>query len=286
MIEWKNCYKEDMNRTTADFSIVAHTASDIGCVRKCNQDAVAYIVPRLAADRQRLGVLLIVADGMGGHQGGEVASSLAVQTIAESYFAIAGVDRRRALEKAIEIANEVVFRASQADQRLEGMGTTVTVLALVGREAIYANVGDSRLYRCVNGDCQQLTRDDTLVEQLLRAGVIDADKARHHPIRNILLRSLGTQDKLRIVARHAEPMAVGDQFVLCSDGLYDSIDEEEIGQAVSTHDPEIACRELVELARQRGGRDNISIGVIAIRPLAAIVRRYRRRISRADQTAR
>ncbi|HMW17692.1 MAG TPA: Stp1/IreP family PP2C-type Ser/Thr phosphatase [Accumulibacter sp.] len=270
-----------MSRTTADYSIAAHTVSDIGCVRKSNQDAVAYIVPRLAVDRRRLGVLLIVADGMGGHQGGEVASELAVQTIAESYFAATDEDRRRALEKSIEWANEVVFRASQADQRLAGMGTTVTALALVNREAIFASVGDSRLYRCHNGQCQQLTQDDTLIEQLLRVGAIDADKARNHPIRNILLRSLGTQDTLQIVAHQTEPMAVGEHFVLCSDGLYESIDSDEIGQAVSKYAPEIACRELVELARQRGGRDNISIGVLAICPPVAIVRRQRDR--RADR---
>lgn len=259
----------------SNYTIVAHTATDIGCVRKSNQDAVAYIVPERAAERQRLGVLVIVADGMGGHQGGEVASALALQTIAESYFAASDADPRRALESAVEVANDVVYRASLSHKQLEGMGTTVTVLALVDGKVIYANVGDSRLYRCINGACQQLTRDDTLVEQLLRAGAISADQARNHPIRNILLRSVGTQDELHVIARCAEPLAVGDHFVLCSDGLYDTIDADEIGEAVSDQEPEVACRTLVELARQRGGRDNISIGVIAIRGPAMIVRKRR-----------
>ncbi len=262
-----------MNHTATEFTIVAHTATDIGCVRKSNQDAVAYIAPKLAAERQRYGVLVIVADGMGGHQGGEVASRLALQTIADCYFTTPADDPKASLEAAVEAANDVVYRASQAHKELEGMGTTVTAMALVDGNVIFANVGDSRLYRCSNGDCQQLTRDDTLVEQLIRAGAISADQARHHPIRNILLRSVGTQDELRVIARFAEPLTVGDHFVLCSDGLYDSIDANEIGKAVSNQEPEAACRALVELARQRGGRDNISIGVIAIRSPAAIIRR-------------
>ncbi|HPP46160.1 MAG TPA: Stp1/IreP family PP2C-type Ser/Thr phosphatase [Accumulibacter sp.] len=259
-----------MSPTACNFTIVAHTVTDIGCVRKSNQDAVAYIAPKLASENQRYGVLVIVADGMGGHQGGEVASKLALQTIAECYYTTADDDPKSALEAAVESANDVIYRISQSHKQLEGMGTTVTAVALVAGKVIFANVGDSRLYRCANGTCRQLTRDDTLVEQLLRAGAISADQARHHPIRNILLRSVGTQDELRVIASFAEPPAIGDHFVLCSDGLYDTINADEIAAAVSNREPEAACRELVDLARQRGGQDNISIGVIAIQEPATI----------------
>ncbi|HPT51262.1 MAG TPA: protein phosphatase 2C domain-containing protein [Accumulibacter sp.] len=261
-----------MDYTSVDYSILAFMATDIGCLRRSNQDRVAFVVPQDAEERKRLGVLAVLADGMGGHQGGEVASDLAVKTICERYFATSGNGSRRALELAIEEANGAVFRAAQSDPRLEGMGTTATVLLLVGRKVLFANVGDSRLYRCVAGQCTQMTVDDTLVEQLLRAGIIDAEEARQHPVRNVLLRSLGTQDQLGVDARRGGSPTVGESFVLCSDGLYETIGPEEIARAVTDREPEVACRELIELARERGGRDNISVGVVAIRPLATPVR--------------
>lgn len=246
-------------------AVDAFMVSDVGCVRSSNQDSIAFVSPGDAELRQRLGVLAVVADGMGGHNGGEVASAMAVETICRHYFSSAGDDAGQALALAMREANGAVFRAAGVNPDLEGMGTTATALVLVGNGVLFAHVGDSRLYRCFAGRCTQLTEDDSFVAEMVKNRLISAEQACHHPARNVLLRSLGTQEKLWVVAQRCDPAQVGDRFVLCSDGLWDTVEPREIAEIVSSQEPEGACRQLVEMARERGGSDNISVGVVAIR---------------------
>ncbi|WP_300339528.1 PP2C family serine/threonine-protein phosphatase [Accumulibacter sp.] len=255
-----------MNESAPDFAVQACVATDVGCVRETNEDAVAFVCPADAELRRRRGVLAVVADGMGGHLGGEVASVLAVETICRCYFAApADQEPLRAVELAVLEANRAIYRQGDADPALIGMGTTATVLVLLPTSALYAHVGDSRLYRCAKGRCIQLTQDHTLVEQLLQDGMISALEARYHPMRNILLRSLGTRRGLRVAVQRCAAPAIGETFVLCSDGLHGSVEPADIAEAVGTLDPEQACRRLIDLARERDGSDNISVGVIAVR---------------------
>jgi serine/threonine protein phosphatase PrpC len=251
------------------YAVETCMATDIGCVRTGNQDAIAFVSPGNHDERHRRGVLAVVADGMGGHNGGEVASRLAVETICRQYFATPDDDPQRAIEGALRKANAAVFRAAEANEALMGMGTTVTALVLVGQRVLFVHVGDSRLYRLSHGRVTQLTRDDTLVQQMVSDGLITTEQARHHPERSVLLRSLGTRPDLIVTAQSCDRPEVGDCFVLCSDGLYDSIEPSEIAQVVESSDPQAACRRLIELARERDGSDNISVGVVAVRPANA-----------------
>ena len=255
-----------MSEAPVYYTIETCMATDIGCVRTSNQDSIAFVSPGDPEELRRRGVLAVVADGMGGHNGGEVASRVAVETICRRYFASHDDDPLRAIEQALLEANAAIFRYAEADRALSGMGTTATVLALIGRRMCFGHVGDSRLYRCSGGLLTQLTKDDTLVEQMVSEGLITAEQARYHPERNILLRSLGTHPDLRVTAEGGDPPQLGDTFVLCSDGLYDGVEAREIAEVVEACDPQDACRRLIELARERGGSDNISVGVIAVRP--------------------
>jgi len=240
--------------------------SDIGCVRSSNEDSVAFVSPGDDGERRRRGVLAVVADGMGGHRGGEVASTLAVETICRHYLAAAVGDPLGALEQALLEANATIHAAGAADAGLAGMGTTATALALVAGQALVAHVGDTRLYRCSQSQALQITEDDTLVREMERHGLISAEQARRHPERSVLLRSLGTRAEVSVAAQRLGPVEVGECFVLCSDGLHDAVEPFEIAQAVASLAPEAACRHLIELARARDGSDNISVGVVAIRP--------------------
>ncbi|WP_186408151.1 Stp1/IreP family PP2C-type Ser/Thr phosphatase [Candidatus Accumulibacter aalborgensis] len=253
-----------MSAQPLGYALDAFTASDIGCVRSSNQDSLAFVSPKAPEVRRRLGVLAVVADGMGGHNGGEVASAMAVDTICRHYFATPGDDPGQGLALALRAANSAIFQAAEADSELDGMGTTVTAMVLVGEGVLFAHVGDSRLYRCFAGQSTQLTEDDSLVADMVRKRLIASEQARHHPARNVLLRSLGTQAKLSIVTQRCDPLRIGDRFVLCSDGLWDTVEPQEIAGIAASLDAERACRQMIELARDRGGSDNISVIVIAI----------------------
>ncbi|WP_300317155.1 protein phosphatase 2C domain-containing protein [Accumulibacter sp.] len=256
-----------MNESPAAFIVQARMASDVGCVRRANEDSIAFVRPQDADLRQRLGVLAVVADGMGGHRAGEVASALAVETICHAYFASpADQDPLRALKLAVREANSAIHRAGLADRALAGMGTTATALVVMSTAVLFAHVGDSRLYRCTGGCCRQLTDDHTLVEQMVRDGLISVQEARQHPMRSMLLRSLGTSPGVRVAAQRCAAPAVGESFVLSSDGLHESVEAADIAEIVASLAPEAACRQLIELARERDGSDNISVGVIAIQP--------------------
>jgi protein phosphatase len=210
------------------------------------------------------GVLAVVADGMGGHQAGEVASRAAVETIELEYPRAKG-NPGQALEEAFRKAHRRIRQLTEGNAAMAGMGTTCTAVAIVGAEAWAAHVGDSRLYLVRGEDIYQLSEDHTQCMEMVRQGLMTLEQARHHEDRSILVRAMGTREELAIMS-WAEPMAVkpGDHFLLCSDGLHDLVADLEMRDAVLGAGPEEACRKLVTMARERGGYDNITVAVVAI----------------------
>lgn len=245
-------------------SMVISVASDPGCVRDSNEDAIAYARPLDPAERERAGVLLVVADGMGGHSAGEVASRLAVETVVTSY-GVDNADPQAALIRALKLANRAIHDAARADSTRAGMGTTCTALVIRQGWAYCAHVGDSRLYLFRDGAALQMTEDHSAVFDLVKRGVIDRDAARSHPDRNVIVRALGSRAEVE-VAGWAQPLFVrhADRFLVSSDGLHDLVSDQELTEFVLGQSPENACADLIALARSRGGHDNISVGVLAV----------------------
>jgi serine/threonine protein phosphatase PrpC len=234
--------------------------TDTGRVRTINQDA--YLV------LEDLG-LYVVADGMGGHQGGEVASQIAVDALRAAYVDPAA----DMLADAIAEANERIYDTGAADPNLHGMGTTVVAAAVLeedeggddaGGQLLVANVGDSRAYLFRDGDLTQLTEDHSMVADLLREGRISEEEAEVHPQRNIVTRVLGVYDQVEIDFWPVDAVA-GDRVVLCSDGLVNEVTDDQITAVLRRlADPQEAAAELVRRANEGGGRDNITVVVLDV----------------------
>ena len=246
------------------FDVVASLLSDVGCVRELNEDSGACIQPDNPELRASKGSLILVADGMGGHSAGEVASRLAVDIITRIYYEDAG-DPESALKKAFREANREIHKAAEKDESKTGMGTTCTALVLQNGTAISAHVGDSRLYLVRQQAIYLMTEDHSAVMEMVKAGLITIEQARHHPDKNVILRAMGSHPEVEVSSWNAPlPVRGGDKFVLCSDGLYDLVEDDEIKERVAQRDPHSACETLIGLARERGGYDNITVGVIAV----------------------
>ncbi len=248
------------------FRLEAAAQSDVGCVRADNQDSVYLENPPPGHHDHDDGLLAIVADGMGGHSGGEVASRLAVTRFAAALrHAGRSVGPGEALTSAVVAANSAVHDRAAAQPLLHGMGTTFSAV-LVRDGACYAvQIGDSRLYRLRGGIVEQLSNDHTMVGELLKAGLVSAAQAASHPDRNVLTRALGTQP--RVVAdvwRVPGGVLAGDVFLLCSDGLYDPVPIESLAGLAAAGSAAVACAALVGAARDAGGHDNISAIVIRV----------------------
>ena len=240
--------------------------SDPGCVREINEDSIRLVRP-LDPDELARGVLVVVADGMGGHNAGEIASLLAVQAVVRHY-ADDLQDPAMSLARSVERANRVIVETANEDTRYRGMGTTCTALLLRGGLAYCAHVGDSRLYLMRSNDIFLMTEDHSAVMDLVRQGAMTHEEARHHPERSVIVRALGARHDVE-VASWENPFTVRacDSFLICSDGLYDLVDDEELRDAMRGTAPQLACEHLVELARQRGGPDNITVAIVAVSEL-------------------
>lgn len=239
--------------------------SDIGCQRENNEDAFGYWEPEESPEFTRKGRLAVVADGMGGYEGGQEASHLAVDTVISRYREADGADPQATLVQAVQTAHERVREYGFAHPTLRGMGTTCTAIVLVGEHLHFVHVGDTRLYMIRNGQITQLTRDHSYVGRLVESGVISREEAEKHPQRNILTAALGTSADLIIDSPgHPERLQSDDVLVMCSDGLWGQVQDPEILHATEHKSPEAACRELIELARQRGGPDNITVQILRL----------------------
>lgn len=241
------------------------SCSDIGCERDNNEDSCSYWESPSDEQHQRKGRLAIVADGMGGHEGGKEASRIAVESIEEAYTSGSEDDPQSLLVSGFKVAEQRILEYASANPKLQGMGTTATAVAIFPTRLYYAHVGDSRLYLVRAGMVSRLTRDHSYVGRLVESGVITPEEADGHPQRHILTAALGagtaTSPDIPDAAISLDP---GNILVLCTDGLWSVVGDEEIQQAVADRVPAEACSALVELARQRGGPDNITVQVLRV----------------------
>jgi PPM family protein phosphatase len=248
--------------------------TDLGCVRQNNEDSFGYWEPEDDREFQRKGRLAVVADGMGGYEGGQEASRLAVETLVAVYRDFGGDDPQQALIEGLQTAHEQIREYSFAHPELRGMGTTCTAAAIirVGDGAAqydalyYVHVGDSRLYLIRDSQIHRVTRDHSYVSRLVESGLITAEQAETHPQRNILTAALGTNPELIMDSPgQPEPLRPDDVLVICSDGLWGQVRDSEILDAVEEKSAEQAGRDLIELARERGGPDNITVQILRLR---------------------
>jgi protein phosphatase len=244
----------------------AASLSHIGQVRQRNEDAIGHFNPRERAVLEAKGSLFVVADGMGGHRGGEIASQLAVETVIASYYASDERPPSAALARAFQEANRVIVEKSRNDVSLYGMGTTCTALVIRDDEAFVAHVGDSRAYLFRGEELKQLTEDHSLVWEMVRQGILSDEDARAHPRRNVITRSIGTHEELAVDASPAPlPLRDGDVFLLCSDGLTSLVPERDVKIILDANPPRAACDLLVDLANENGGKDNVTVIVVRVR---------------------
>lgn len=239
-----------------DMRIRAASKTDRGRVREQNEDAVLSDLP-----------LVAVADGMGGHKAGEVASTLALETIErwkERLEGKEGLDAAQALKEAFGEANRVVWERSRSDEDVAGMGTTLTAAWVFDDVAAVAHVGDSRAYLLRDGRLSRLTEDQSVVQQWVREGKLSEDEAATSPRRNIILQAIGTEPTIDDVELLTVDLEPGDRLLLASDGLHGMLhDDDRIREILVGHpDPADACRELVEAANAAGGQDNISVVIL------------------------
>lgn len=243
------------------FLIQYGAASDRGLVRERNEDCVAAIA--LAEDWR----LFVVADGLGGHRGGQWASQEVVSVLKRELEASAlGIDPREALVAAFQAANQALWRQSQQDPSLQGAATTLVAALLGDGKLWWANVGDSRAY-LVRGDaCRQITEDHSLVGEYVRSGRLSAEQARRSPYRNIVTRTIGYQPEVEVDVGGPLLLEAGDVILLCSDGLYEPVSDDEMADTVRDKQPDEAARALIALANRRGGPDNVSVVLCSLSP--------------------
>lgn len=225
--------------------------TDIGLVRKTNEDSLSCLPPNL----------YVVADGMGGHAAGEIASRIATDTIKEYVKQHEKTNNpQNLLEAAVREANIKIYEEAQSNRELTGMGTTITAVYLEEQKIHWGHVGDSRIYLIRDRQLQQLTQDHSLVWDLLSSGLITRDEAENHPQRNILTRALGTYPTVT-VSNGLQEWREGDLLLLCTDGLTGMLNDQEISQIIcaAENNIKLAVDNLVEAAKVAGGCDNITV---------------------------
>ena len=236
-----------------------YAITDIGRKRELNEDYIYTSGQPIGA----LPNLFIVADGMGGHKAGDYASMHTVDRFVEVIRELGeehGV--QDAINEAVTAANTYIYQRSRENSNLSGMGTTLVLASCIGNEAIVANIGDSRLY-LVNDDAMtQITRDHSLVEEMVTLGGIDREMARNHPDKNIITRAVGVKEKVAADFFEVD-LTKGDKLLLCSDGLTNMLRDEEIYQIIQNNkELEQAAKALVDAANENGGRDNIAVVLV------------------------
>jgi protein phosphatase len=226
--------------------------SDIGNIRNLNEDYLGY-----HEDIEKK--IYIVADGMGGHNAGEVASKIAVESTIEYINSVDCLENpETVLNDAVQYSNKKVYEFSKTSTSLNGMGTTITACLLRGNKMSVANVGDSRCYAIGKAGIYQITKDHSLVQELVDNGSITAEEAAVHPNKNIITRALGTAPKVDIDTYTVDLSEI-NKVILCTDGLSNSLSDLEMYQAVVGNTNAEACEQLVYASKQRGGRDNITV---------------------------
>lgn len=240
--------------------------TDVGCHRENNEDRYEYWESASDAEFERKGRLAIVADGMGGYEGGQEASRMAVQTVKQIYSGDGLPDPQSLLNAGIRAAHQQILQYASEHPGLSGMGTTCTAMAVVGAHLYYAHVGDSRLYLIHEGIISRITRDHSYVNRLVETGLISSQEAETHPHRNILTAAVGAGTEISPEYPASPILLVSDDILLlCTDGLWGVVTDEDIQKTASEKQPQSACESLVRLAKERGGPDNITLMILRIK---------------------
>ena len=226
-------------------------ATHVGKVRYNNEDSLTVIEPKT----------YVVADGMGGAQAGEIASRMLVETVKNFLEKSKRPWDEKILAQAILLANDKILNTARRHEEYQGMGTTATILSIDGSQGFFAHVGDSRLYRLRKNFFRQMTEDHSYVETLIRRGELSHDEARFHPMKNVLTQAVGAMTNLSIDKSNF-PVESGDIFLLCTDGLTNMVDDENIAKILKA--AENPAEALIEAALEAGGRDNISVIVAGV----------------------
>ncbi len=233
--------------------------------RRNNQDSYNIVLADSLQAWEKIGHLFIVADGMGAHAAGELASRLAADLIPHHYQKNQKLLPAEALARSITDTNAEIYRRGQANPEFRNMGTTASVLALLPEGAVAAHVGDSRIYRLRGQQFEQLTFDHSLVWEMQASGEVNEETIRSGVIpKNVITRSLGPNPLVQVDIEGPFPLRKGDRFLLCSDGLSGQISDEEMGVLLQSLDPNMAAQVMVDLANLRGGPDNITVLIIEI----------------------
>jgi serine/threonine protein phosphatase PrpC len=245
--------------------VLLASASDVGCQRENNEDRYSYWEPVSDGEFVRKGRLAIVADGMGGHEGGQEASRIAVEAIEEIYAETPGGDPQSLLVTGFRIAHERILQYATVHPEFYGMGTTATAIALLDRQLYCAHVGDSRLYLVREAHISRLTHDHSYVGRLVENGLITPEEAETHPQRHILTAALGAGTEISPeTSEHPMVLQTGDALVLCTDGMWSLLGDNEIEKVVTANAPPEACRTLIKMTKDRGGPDNITVQIIRL----------------------
>ncbi|HEX4412442.1 MAG TPA: PP2C family serine/threonine-protein phosphatase [Lacipirellulaceae bacterium] len=246
------------------FALKQASVSDLGMRRGNNQDSIGVFPTQDIAVWATRGHLLIVADGMGAHAAGELASKLAVDHISHNYFKLRDLYPPAALRQAVRDANNSIHAKGQSSIGFQGMGTTCSCLVLLPQGALVAHIGDSRVYRLRDELLEQLTFDHSLVWEMAAAGQMsEADVPSYIP-KNVITRSLGPHPTVHVDLEGPFTVQTGDKFLICSDGLSGPVNDEELGTILHSLDPQEAADTLVDLANLRGGPDNISVVIAQV----------------------
>jgi serine/threonine protein phosphatase PrpC len=253
-----------MFRSLPALQVIGVMRTDPGLVRELNEDTVAWVTPQDKAIADSHGSLALVADGMGGHAAGEIASALAADVIRRLYYELeASVPK--VLAAAFTAANRAILEYGAEHPECKGMGTTCTVLAFRDRHAWLAHIGDSRAYLLRDGKLIQLSEDQTLVAKLVSDGTLTQEQADHSPMHNVILQALGTSHQMKpIIGAKGLPLEVGDVLLLCSDGVSNLVPDTKIADIAGRLAPREACDALIEAALAAGGHDNASVGIFSV----------------------
>jgi len=247
------------NNGSFENSLQHAAASDVGMRRNNNQDSFVVAVAEDEKFWSQKGHLFVVADGMGAHAAGELASKLTVDSIPHLYFKHRDLPPHEALERAVQETNAEVNRRGEANADFHNMGTTCSALTLLPQGAILAHIGDSRVYRLRRDTLEQLTFDHSLVWEMRAAGQLEGNDLESSLPKNVITRSLGPNPTVKIDLEGPFPVEPGDTFLLCSDGLTGPVLDDELGQIMGLLPPQEAVQLLVDLANLRGGPDNITV---------------------------
>lgn len=254
--------------TKPKFALDIHfgARTDLGRVRENNEDKFEFFVPEEPEMLAVKGSYFAVADGMGGHASGQIASELALKHIVKSFYSDPSDDVAQGLVAAYRVANSYIYDAAQMITSRQGMGTTCTSIVLRDDEMFAGQVGDSRLYRIRGEEMRQISQDHSWVAEQVRMGVLTEQEAALSPFRNVITRSIGTYPDVEPDI-FCEKLEKDDVFVLCSDGLSGYVSDADIHVLASSHSPAVAALKLIDLANENGGGDNVTVLIVAVRDI-------------------